>query len=141
MARNMVQFKKGQSLPDFMKQYGSEGACRQALFKLCWPSGFRCPECGHHSHCRLKTCNLIQCNRCHHQTSLIARTIFANIKNVIHGIYHSLYGKHLGRYLGEFAYRFNRRFALERMVERLVYVAARTPPLPYSLATMAEIHA
>ncbi len=313
MARNMVQFQKGQSLPAFIKQYGSEGACRQALFKLRWPNGFRCPECGHQSHCRLKTRDLIQCNRCHHQTSLIARTIFANtklplttwflaiylltqsktglsamalarhlgvsyntawlvkhklmqtmrerddskpldgliqiddaywggerrggkrgrgaagktpyiaavacssdgrplhmrmtplkgfrtksithwarthltpdcevssdglrcfrgiamicshrsittgggpasvekpefiwintlignVKNAIHGTYHSLHGKHLGRYLGEFAYRFNRRFALERMVERLIYVAARTPALPYSLATMAEVN-
>lgn len=313
MARNMVQFQKGQSLPTFIKKYGSESACRQALFKLRWPNGFKCPECDHHSHCKLKTRKLIQCNRCHHQASLIAGTIFANtklplttwflaiylltqsktglsamalarhlgvsyntawlvkhklmqtmrerddskpldglvqiddaywggerrggkrgrgaagktpyiaavacssdgrplhmrmtplkgfrtksithwarahltpdcevssdglrcfrgiavvcshnsittgggpasvekpefvwintlignVKNAIHGTYHSLHGKHLGRYLGEFAYRFNRRFALERMVERLVYVAARTPPLSYSLATMAEVN-
>jgi hypothetical protein len=313
MARNMVQFQKGQSLPAFLKQYGSEGACRQALFQLRWPDGFECPECGHHSHCQLKTRKLIQCHRCHHQTSLTARTLFAhtklplmtwflaiflltqsktglsamalarhlgvsyntawlvkhklmqtmrerddsqplnglvqiddafwggerrggkrgrgaagktpfvaavacssdarplklrmtplkgfrtksiahwarahlapgcevtsdglqcfraiaavcphrsittgggpasvekpefawintmlgNVKNAIHGTYHSLHGKHLGRYLGAFAYRFNRRFALDRMVERLAYVAARTPPLPYRLATMAEVH-
>lgn len=313
MARNKVQFQRGQSLPAFLKQYGSEDACRQALFELRWPNGFKCPECGHHSHCRLNTRKLIQCHHCHHQTSLTARTIFAhtklplttwflaiflltqsktgmsamtlarhlgvsyntawllkhklmqtmrerddsqplnglvqvddafwggerrggkrgrgaagktpfvaavacsgddhplkmrmtplkgfgtqsithwarahltpecevtsdglscfraiaavcshrsivtgggaasvekpefawintmlgNVKNAIHGTYHSLHSKHLGRYLGAFAYRFNRRAALERMVERLAYVAVRTPPLPYRLATMAEVH-
>jgi transposase-like protein len=80
MARNMVQFQKGHSLPAFLKQYGSEDACQQALFELRWPNGFECPECGHHSHCQLNTRKLIQCHRCHHQTSLTARTLLAHTK-------------------------------------------------------------
>lgn len=76
MARNMVQFQKGMSLSAFLEKYGTEEACQKALYKLRWPDGFRCPECGHHSHCQLKSRPLIQCNRCHHQTSLTARTLF-----------------------------------------------------------------
>ena len=34
-------------------------------------------------------------------------------------------------------YRFNRRYELADLVPRLVYVAARTPPLPERLLTLA----
>ena len=67
-------------------------------------------------------------------------TLLGNVKTVLHGTYHAVRGKHLGRYLGTFSYRFNRRFELDRMVERLAYAACRTAPLPYRIATMAEIH-
>jgi transposase-like protein len=80
MARNMVQFQKGMSLSTFLEKYGSEEACQEAVYRLRWPDGFRCPECGHHSHCQLKSRPLIQCNRCHHQTSLTARTLFDGSK-------------------------------------------------------------
>ena len=80
MARNMVQFQKGMSLPTFLEKFGTEEACRRALFQLRWPDGFHCPECGHHSHCQLKSRAIIQCNRCHHQTSLTARTLFDRTK-------------------------------------------------------------
>ncbi|MFZ5655644.1 MAG: IS1595 family transposase, partial [Pseudomonadota bacterium] len=33
-------------------------------------------------------------------------------------------------------YRFNRRFDMAAMVPRLLYVAVRTPPLPYRLVTL-----
>ena len=80
MARNTVQFQKGMSLPVFMERFGIEQACYDALFRLRWPDGFRCPECGHSSHCQLHSRKLIQCHRCHHQTSLTARTLFDHSK-------------------------------------------------------------
>lgn len=80
MTWNTIQFQKGLSLPKFLEKYGTESSCRDALFELRWPEGFRCPECGHDRHCRLKSRALIQCNRCHHQTSLTARTLFENTK-------------------------------------------------------------
>lgn len=80
MARNTIQFQKGLSLPKFLEKYGTESACRTALFKLRWPEGFRCPECGNDTSCELKARPLIQCHRCHHQTSLTARTLFENTK-------------------------------------------------------------
>lgn len=63
-------------------------------------------------------------------------TVLGNVKNALHGTYHALRPKYLQRYLSEFCYRFNRRFELAALVPRLLYVAARTPPLPYRLATL-----
>ncbi len=80
MARNMVQFQKGLSMVDFLNKYGSEEACREAVFTLRWPEGFRCPECGNSTHCEIKSRQVFQCHHCHHQTSLTARTIFDRTK-------------------------------------------------------------
>ena len=76
MPKNKVQFQKGLSLSDFLGKYGTGTQCREALVKLRRPDGFVCPKCGNEGHCKLSTRNLYQCNRCHHQTSITAGTIF-----------------------------------------------------------------
>ena len=43
MARNKVQFQKGVSLNDFIKQYGTEDQCFDALYAWRWPIW----ACGH----------------------------------------------------------------------------------------------
>jgi ribosomal protein L37AE/L43A len=78
--KNKVQFQKGYSLSEFMKNYGTEDQCRKALFQWRWPQGYVCPECGEQSYCTLKTRAIYQCNRCHHQHSLISGTIFSATK-------------------------------------------------------------
>ena len=80
MARNKVQFQKGVSLNDFIKQYGSEAQCFDALYAWRWPKGFQCPACGHDKCCQLTNRKLQQCNRCNRQTSLTAGTIFESTK-------------------------------------------------------------
>ncbi len=80
MARNIVQFQKGLSMVEFLKKYGSEAACRDAVFKLRWPEGFRCPKCGNSTYCAIESRKVFQCHRCHHQASLTARTIFDRTK-------------------------------------------------------------
>lgn len=67
-------------------------------------------------------------------------TMLGNVKNAIHGTYHAIRPKHLPRYLAEFNYRFNRRFDLASMLAKLATAAARTPPMPYRLVTLAEAH-
>ena len=67
-------------LNEFLKQYGEENQCLDALFKWRWPHGFRCPHCGHDQCCQLTLRNLRQCNRCRRQTSVTARTIFDSTK-------------------------------------------------------------
>jgi transposase-like protein len=67
-------------------------------------------------------------------------TIIGNVKNSLRGAYHAVGRKHLPRYLAEFSYRFNRRFDLPELLPRLGRAAARTPPLPYRLAKLAEAH-
>lgn len=81
MAQNPIQFQNGLSLPDFLKDYGSEDQCEQALEQWRWPQGFICPSCGHQREpVRLRTRALLQCRHCHHQASLTAGTLFAATK-------------------------------------------------------------
>ena len=76
MAKNKIQFQSGYSLFQLYQDYGTEEQCHKALYKWRWPSGFYCPECGCQQYCLIKTRRLYQCNRCHHQTSVISGTIF-----------------------------------------------------------------
>ncbi len=78
--KNKVQFQKGYSLVEFMRDYGTEEQCQNALFKWRWPHGYQCPECGSKSYCTLKVRPVFQCNRCHHQHTLKSGTIFASTK-------------------------------------------------------------
>ena len=80
MAMNLVQFQPGISLHEFISKYGTEAQCYKALYNWRWPSGFKCPECGHDRYCTLKTRKLMQCNRCRSQTSVTAKTIFDSTK-------------------------------------------------------------
>ncbi len=80
MARNPIQFQKGLSLTDFFARFGTEEQCRAELEKLRWPDGFKCPKCGCNQFCRLEGRHLLQCNGCHHQTSVKAGTIFHGSK-------------------------------------------------------------
>ncbi len=80
MAKNQVQFQKGISLPQFLKQYGTEEQCRNALFQWRWPGGFICPVGGHAGHCELSGRSVYQCHCCHRQTSVTSGTIFEYTK-------------------------------------------------------------
>lgn len=80
MAKNRVQFQQGMSLMRFLATYGSEQQCREAVFRWRWPGGFRCTQCARPSHCQLKVRALLQCNHCHHQTSLTSGTLFEGTK-------------------------------------------------------------
>ncbi|MGD8309513.1 MAG: IS1595 family transposase [Chromatiales bacterium] len=80
MRQNTIQFQKGLSLTDFLRQYGTEEQCAEALFGWRWPHGFVCPHCGRAEHCVVGARRLYQCNQCHHQTSLTSDTIFAHTK-------------------------------------------------------------
>ena len=78
MSLNHIQFQPGLSMPEFIQQYGTEAQCEEALVKTRWPDGFCCPKCEHTEHCILRSKKRLtfQCNACHHQTSLIAGTLF-----------------------------------------------------------------
>ena len=80
MAKNTVQFQKGLSLSVFLKNYGTEDQCFEALFKLRWPDGFECNKCGCKKYCRLQRNKIFQCNNCHSQTSITSGTIFHSTK-------------------------------------------------------------
>jgi transposase-like protein len=60
---------------DFEARFRSEQACREYLFQLRWPEGFRCPRCGSAKAWPLRSV-LRQCAGCGHQVSVTAGTIF-----------------------------------------------------------------
>jgi len=80
MAKSLVQFQPGMSLPAFLSLYGTEDQCRTALKDQRWGKGFVCNRCSHTGVCQLKARDVFQCNRCKHQTSLTSGTIFADTK-------------------------------------------------------------
>ena len=80
MPKNSIQLQKGLSLQEFLKSYGTEEDCRNRLFKVRWPSGFICPQCGCNQYYTVTTRNLYQCTSCKHQSSLISGSIFESSK-------------------------------------------------------------
>jgi len=64
----------------FINDYGTEERCFDMLFAWRWPNGYQCPNCGHHKGCQLNARKLQQCNRCQHQTSITAGTLFESTK-------------------------------------------------------------
>ena len=82
MASNPIQFQPGMSLPDFLRYFGDEARCEDALARVRWPHGFICPACATAPHCLVQRDRrrLYQCNACRHQSSLTAGTLFASTK-------------------------------------------------------------
>lgn len=62
-------------LLDFQKRFATDEACEQHLFKVRWPNGFACPECGCSKYYRIEKRRLYQCAECRHQTSVTAGTV------------------------------------------------------------------
>lgn len=82
MAMNRIQFQAGLSMLEFLKDFGTEMQCEQALEAVRWPSGFHCPRCNDAAHYVMRngTRKVFQCKTCRHQTSLIAGTVFQGTK-------------------------------------------------------------
>ena len=63
------------SLLDWQRRFGTERSCANALFKVRWPNGFICPECGHNQATYIKTRKLYQCSKCRKQVSITSGTL------------------------------------------------------------------
>lgn len=63
------------TLEEFEARFSTEEACRDYLFKLRWPNGFRCPRCGNGKAWPVGEI-LFQCTRCNFQMPVITGTIF-----------------------------------------------------------------
>jgi hypothetical protein len=70
----------GQDYPkawsQFMDWFHSERACLDYLEQMRWPRGFICPKCGVAASALKTSRNRLVCQRCRHQTSVTAGTIF-----------------------------------------------------------------
>src|SRR5689334_789890 len=101
---------KGLSEVEFRERFGTEEACRKALFAMRWREGLTCPACGGRGFCALTTRKVFRCNRCKRQVSLTAGTVFQDTKLPLttwfQAIYHLTQSKggissiELGRRLG-----------------------------------------
>ena len=82
MSMNRVQFQSGLSMPEFLKQFGTEAQCAAELEQARWPQGFVCPCCTHtgHSVFKSRSHKTFQCQACRRQTSLTAGTLFQSTK-------------------------------------------------------------
>ncbi|MDR3775328.1 MAG: IS1595 family transposase [Terracidiphilus sp.] len=56
-------------------RFSTEVACREYLFHIRWPHGFRCPDCGGQKTWALSH-YLLQCSHCNRQMTVTAGTIF-----------------------------------------------------------------
>jgi transposase-like protein len=109
-AKGLRRSVRGLSEPEFRERFGTEEACRAALFEMRWRDGLTCPGCGHRGFCELKGRKAFQCNRCKRQVRLTAGTVFQDTKLPLvtwfAAIYHLTLGKNgissveLGRRLG-----------------------------------------
>jgi ribosomal protein L37AE/L43A len=140
----VIQFQRGLPLADFLARYGTEAQCVNEIERQRWPGGFECPRCAGRDPYRVAHGRrvVLQCRRCHHQTSLMARkprdlpqfhwvnTVLANLKTTINGAYkHFRFGKYASAYLAAFAYRFNRRFHLASMMTSLMFDLGLSKPM------------
>jgi transposase-like protein/ribosomal protein L37AE/L43A len=67
------------TVEEFETRFSSEEACREYLFQLRWPEGFRCPRCNHSKAWKVSD-TLWQCGQCDHQTSVMAGTVFQDTR-------------------------------------------------------------
>lgn len=67
------------TLQEFEARFSTEGGCRQYLFQLRWPEGFRCPRCGGGKGWPVGA-TLLQCTDCDYQASVTAGTLFQDTR-------------------------------------------------------------
>ena len=67
------------TLAELESRFSSEQACREYLFRLRWPGGFRCSRCDDAKAWPLRS-GLWQCARCRYQISVTAGTIFQDTR-------------------------------------------------------------
>src|SRR5580658_7437822 len=67
------------TLQEFEARFSTEEGCREYLFQLRWPEGFRCPRCGCGRAWAVRS-TLFQGSRCNCQTSVTAGTVFQDTR-------------------------------------------------------------
>src|ERR1017187_7955008 len=70
------------TLAELESRFSSEQACREYLFRLRWPGGFRCSRCDDAKAWLLRS-GLWQCAHCGYQISVTAGTIFQDTRTLL----------------------------------------------------------
>jgi hypothetical protein len=82
MSIHKIQFQSAMSIPEFLRHFGSEEQCAEALQWARRPKGFRFPRCddGRHYLVSQRARKLFQCIGCRHQASVTAGTMMEHSK-------------------------------------------------------------
>ena len=82
MSKNKIQFQIGVSIPEFIKDFGSEKQCEDYLEKLKWPDGYKCADCQSRRYGTYQAGSrkVYQCKDCRKRHRLTAGTIFHGTK-------------------------------------------------------------
>ena len=82
MSSHKIQFQLGMSIPEFLRHFGTEAQCVEALKRARWPDGFRCRRCDGARHYLVSqgARKLFQCIGCRHQASVTAGTMMEHSK-------------------------------------------------------------
>jgi len=72
--------KNYKSLDEFAFDYSTDDQCRQYLYELKWSRGFTCRKCGHHIAVKGRTWYYKKCQKCKHDESCTANTLFHKVK-------------------------------------------------------------
>jgi transposase-like protein len=82
MSSHKIQFQPGMSIPEFLRHFGTEAQCAEAMKRARWPQGFRCPRCDDARHYLVSqgARKLFQCIGCRHQASVTAGTMMEHSK-------------------------------------------------------------
>ena len=78
------------NLREFDSQFATERACRDYLFRVRWPEGFRCPRCAGGQYWPVRSV-LLECAECGHQTSVTAGTIFQDTRKPLADWFRAMY--------------------------------------------------
>src|ERR671939_1538292 len=79
-AEGLRRAVRGLSEVEFRERFGTEEACREALFGMRWRDGLRCPACDGRSFGELQARKVFRCHRCKRQVRLTAGTVFQDTK-------------------------------------------------------------
>jgi len=60
---------------EFQQKFSTEEDCRNHLYKIRWPDGFRCPMCNHKRAYKITKRSLFECTECGYQVSVTAGTV------------------------------------------------------------------
>jgi hypothetical protein len=75
----------------FERRFADERACRRALFRVRFPTGFRCPRCEARGWYALRSRRAVQCSRCRKQVSLTAGTFLHGTKLPLRQLFRLVY--------------------------------------------------
>ena len=78
------------TLPEFERMFDTEAKCRDHLYRLKYPDGFRCPKCGGTAFWWTAK-HLLSCKGCPHQESLRAGTIMQASKKPLFLWYRAIF--------------------------------------------------